>query len=609
MSLVISSKLSALRHAAYIIEVTPPAVIQATGTGVACVVEQFPWGPSQVVTTNSGIGDRLNMFAPPGMSRVGSGYLAMTQKAFPILKVLRVAGTDATPAAAIVGNAAPAAPTAGLVASAGLITNGTHQWAYTYVDGSGENVISTASNVLTTVTADHGQATLTGITVGPVGTTARNVYRTKAGVPGVFYLLTTLADNTTTTFTDNIADGTLGAVPATATGLFTITAKYPGIAGNSLTWQTLAATDGDANHFNLTVTVTGASGTTQDIFQNLNYSGVGADSIPTFNSTFLVGAITKSADGVPLTTTGVFTGGSEGTITSATYVGTQGTGDKGLAATEGDTTIRHIFFGDPGNSFRTACNAGMKSHVDFKGDRCGYINGPSGQSNSAVLADNLNNASENLFYSDPWVYIFDDVDGTKRLVPGAPFEASMAANLSPSTSVAWKSPEATKFLGAIVGLEVDRGDATSINTAAGICTFIKEVNGGFSIEAGVTTIAAADVSRKNDTRTRMLQFIGTSLLNSVRVFIDSPNTPDNQQNIIDACDAFLDTLKRNAGRDANHLPHILDYQIEDLATANPQANLDAGEFSVPFSIKLSSGMSKIFFLMNIGQTVSIRVLS
>ncbi len=609
MSLVISSKLSALRHAAYIIEVTPPAVIQATGTGVACLVEKLPWGPSQVLTTNSGIGDRLNMFAPPGMSRTGSGYLAMTQKAFPILKVLRVAGTGAVAATAVVGNAAPAAPSVSLTAVAGLITNGTHQWAYTYVDVAGENLLSTPSSVLTTVTADHGQVALTGITVGPVGTLSRNVYRTKAGAPGVFFLVANIADNTTTVYTDNLADGSLTSSPATATGLLSLTAKYVGLEGNNLTWEVKAATDADPNHFNLLITVDGASGTTQDIFQNLNYSGTGADSVPTFNSTYLIGAITKEAAGVPVVGTGVFSGGTEGTITSATYVGTQGTGDKGLAATEGDKDIRHIFFGDPGSGLRVACNAGMKSHVDFKGDRSGYINGDSGQSNAAVLTDNALNRSENLFYADPWVYIFDDVDGTKRLVPGACFVASMAANLSPSTSVAWKSTEATKFLGAVVGLEVDRGEATSLQTSAGICTFIKESDGGFSIEAGVNTLAPIDDSKKTDTRTRMLQFIGTSLIGSVRPFIDSPNTPDNQQNIIEACDRFLDTLKRNAGRDANHLPHILDYQIEDLSVANPQANLDAGEFAVPISIKLSSSMSKIFFMLNIGQTVTIRVLS
>src|SRR6266849_5236162 len=61
-------------------------------------------------------------------------------------------------------------------------------------------------------------------------------------------------------------------------------------------------------------------------------------------------------------------------------------------------------------------------------------------------------------YTDPWVYVLDDVDGTKRLVPSAPFAASVAAQLSPSTSIAWKDPEVLAMLDAIVDVEFDRGN-------------------------------------------------------------------------------------------------------------------------------------------------------
>src|SRR5947209_4991246 len=75
----------------------------------------------------------------------------------------------------------PTAPTAALVAAAGLVDNGTHLWAATFVSALGETGIGAASNVLTTVTADHGQVNLTAIPTGPSGTTSRKIYRTKAG--------------------------------------------------------------------------------------------------------------------------------------------------------------------------------------------------------------------------------------------------------------------------------------------------------------------------------------------------------------------------------------------------------------------------------------------
>jgi hypothetical protein len=63
---------------------------------------------------------------------------------------------------------------------------------------------------LTVGTAHAEQVQLSAIPVGAAAVTARKVYRTKAGVTPL-QLLTTLADNTTTTYLDAIADASLGA--------------------------------------------------------------------------------------------------------------------------------------------------------------------------------------------------------------------------------------------------------------------------------------------------------------------------------------------------------------------------------------------------------------
>jgi hypothetical protein len=59
-------------------------------------------------------------------------------------------------------------------------------------------------------TAIARRVSVAGIAVGATGTTSRKVYRTAVGASQL-KLLTTLADNTTTTFADATADGSLGA--------------------------------------------------------------------------------------------------------------------------------------------------------------------------------------------------------------------------------------------------------------------------------------------------------------------------------------------------------------------------------------------------------------
>lgn len=97
---------------------------------------------------------------------------------------------------------------------AGNVNAGVHSYKVTFVSASGESSGSPASNSVTT-TAGDGQVDLTNIQIGIFGTTARKIYRTEAGGSD-YKLLATLSDNTTTTYADNIADGSLTtAIPTT----------------------------------------------------------------------------------------------------------------------------------------------------------------------------------------------------------------------------------------------------------------------------------------------------------------------------------------------------------------------------------------------------------
>ena len=108
---------------------------------------------------------------------------------------------------------APGALTAALAGSgAGNVEDGDHYYKVTYVTLEGETEAGTASAVLTVADkSTNGQVSLTAIpTSSDSRVTARKVYRTKAGA-STYYLLTTISDNSTTTYTDNTADASLGA--------------------------------------------------------------------------------------------------------------------------------------------------------------------------------------------------------------------------------------------------------------------------------------------------------------------------------------------------------------------------------------------------------------
>ncbi len=109
--------------------------------------------------------------------------------------------------------ATPTALTATLLGVPGNVDNEVHIYYVTFVTATGETNFSPASNSVTvTNNTVSGQISLTNIPIGPTDVIARKIYRTlPASGNYSSYLLTTINDNTTTTYTDNTADSGLGA--------------------------------------------------------------------------------------------------------------------------------------------------------------------------------------------------------------------------------------------------------------------------------------------------------------------------------------------------------------------------------------------------------------
>lgn len=90
---------------------------------------------------------------------------------------------------------------------------GTYHYTVTFATAASETAQSAQASV--TTTTGNQKVSLTSIPTGPHGTTKRNIYRTALG-GSTLDLLATLADNTTTSYTDQLPDSSLGGAQGAA---------------------------------------------------------------------------------------------------------------------------------------------------------------------------------------------------------------------------------------------------------------------------------------------------------------------------------------------------------------------------------------------------------
>lgn len=107
---------------------------------------------------------------------------------------------------------APGAITVALAGGgSGSVDNGAHRYLCTFVTADGETQAGEISAAVTVADKTvNGKVSLSAIPIGGSVVTARKIYKTSAN-GSIYYLLATIADNTTTTYTDNAADSSLGA--------------------------------------------------------------------------------------------------------------------------------------------------------------------------------------------------------------------------------------------------------------------------------------------------------------------------------------------------------------------------------------------------------------
>jgi len=160
-------------------------------------------GTTPVALSRTGVDESSAVVRDYTGKIVGSGSYTVVETSDPN------AGIEGDEISSITRVASPsAAPT---LASSGAGLTGTYSYVVTFVNAGGETGPSPESS---TIVLSNQGVNLTGVVVGAAGTTARNIYRKKSAgsnADGTFHLVGTIADNSTTTFSDTVDDATASA--------------------------------------------------------------------------------------------------------------------------------------------------------------------------------------------------------------------------------------------------------------------------------------------------------------------------------------------------------------------------------------------------------------
>jgi len=235
-------------------------------------------------------------------------------------------------------------PAAGLAAAAvagSSLGVGTYTYAVTFSGVVGETGISAPVSVVTT--GGNQSVNLTSIPLGPSGTTARKIYRTAVNVGGIGtngHLLVILGNNTSTTYSDTVADATIAG---------NATPPFASVFGGSLQIVNSTNTailhafyaDGTATITSLWLnpkTTYGTAFPTITLAIGDNDSGLNWESDGTFTFMSNNAVVARMTPG-QLNIVGQLTVGGFGVATGGMRLWTGGS-DPGGAAAEGDIWIK-----------------------------------------------------------------------------------------------------------------------------------------------------------------------------------------------------------------------------------------------------------------------------
>lgn len=316
----------------------------------------------------------------------------------------------------------------------------------------------------------------------------------------------------------------------TPTAIIRVDASSKGIWGNNITAAVEAATDGNANHFNLRVNYLGRD----YVYQNLNVFASGDDNLATVIGTDDGNpvVVTKLASGRPLDAAATaLTGGTEGTVADSDYTAT-GRGINVANAVKNTVACWVAEYSSTAVKDQIEVLAATRP-AGF------WILGADTDVTAAATAitevATRRNDDGRIYYAFNHPYTTDPEAAIEMLTRP---ESWLAAVLSQTDVDIHPGEEDTKkVLAGITRLSypaLERADYIALR-AAGIIAL--EEDEGFSFVSGVTTSLVP--GKEQGTRRRMTDYIQLSLANNLKHDVKKKNTVSRRALMKSKVETFL----------------------------------------------------------------------
>jgi hypothetical protein len=408
-----------------------------------------------------------------------------------------------------------------------------------------------------------------------------------------------------------VTDGTdTAATVEVQVNCLALTSKHTGSFGNS-TKVTIAA-GSQAGTFQVTVS---APGLVPENFNNIGAGLAGnalwvaiANAINNGNTALrgpsqIVVASAGVGTTVPAPATLSLAGGTDGVanITTATMVGVSTTPRSGMSALL-NTGISVAMLADlvDETSFPSQIAFGLANGVEMVGVSV------SGDQISTAIANKASNGVDSfafkLLFGD-WVFWLDTVNNQQRLVSPQAFAAGELVSLSPQNS------PLNKQLQGIIGTQKSMSNQQYSNAdlqaliGAGIDVIANPSPGGsyFSLQSGHNS--SSNPLQHGDAYTRMINFLSTTFLAGMGIFVGQLDSPTVQATILATLSAFLDNLADQGmiGNSQGTTP----YSVTIDPALNPPSQIALGNLQISAQVQFLAVIENLIINVQGGSSVQV----
>jgi len=390
---------------------------------------------------------------------------------------------------------------------------------------------------------------------------------------------------------------------AAGTGTMVVTAKYYGAVGDEISIQWVAATGGDADERDLLITI-GSDYSAR--YQDIAYTD---DVSETIDDPYVdVESSSPTAMPTAMGSAESLASGSDGTAVAADYVGSDSS-TKGIRCFYSESVDCDVLFvAEAPSGILDDINDGLEAYAGDTDKGVVVLCTTDDQASADAITYVADYRDDRIIYAWPRVKTtnwWSTASDKEVEVDGNAFAAALIANVDP-----WLSPGGngarqgtTDLLSGITGLEDESGSRTTLDllNAAGVAPWFVSSRLGAMMRRAVTTTLTGRTKLHSR---RMTDYLVSAIAEAAEEIVERPLDLDlSAQALGTVTGQFVGSVKSFLQREVD-AEHIRSFSV-DPWTANAQADIDAGQWTVLIRVKLMSMAEEIILKADIGETVQV----